>query len=725
MDARAEPSRPLRMWVGPEPTVNRVGERWFDQLEASGFARGIDDIDRLCGLGVERVRFPLLWERIAPDSLDACRWDWADARLARLRERDVAPILGLVHHGSGPRYTDLLDLQFPEKLAAYARLAAQRYPWADAWTPVNEPLTTARFSGLYGFWYPHERGVRPFVRALLNQMRGVALAMRAIREVNPCAQLVQTEDLGYTASTGPLRYQARFDNARRWLSFDLLCGRVSPRHTLWKFLRSADVGEAELMWFVENACPPDIIGINCYVTSERFLDHRLQHYPACLHGGNGRHRYADVERVRVQRQRMGSFPVRLREVHARYRRPVAITEVHLGCTRDEQMRWLLHAWRAATDARHEGVDVRAVTAWAAFGSFDWDSLLTRWEGRYEAGLWDVRGPEPRPTALAALVQKLASGEVPTDAVLDDAGWWERDHRVLFPVPSRRRRFMPRGAPVLITGATGTLGRAFARVCEDRGLPHLLLPRARLDIADPASVHDAIARHRPWAIINAAGYVRVDDAEGDARHWRENVEGPTVLAETCAASGIRLLTFSSDLVFDGAKDEAYLESDRPNPLNAYGAGKHASEIAVLGRWPEALVVRTAAFFGPWDAYNFVTLTLQALRRGARWQAAEDQWVSPTYVPHLVHASLDLLIDGAQGLWHLANQGEVSWFQLARDAARGAGLDERLVDPVPTAALTLRAARPRRVPLGTERGCLLPPLDAALRAYFGDVAPDHAA
>jgi dTDP-4-dehydrorhamnose reductase len=725
MSARAAQSRPLRMWVGPEPTVNRVGDRWFDQLEANGFAHRLEDIDRLCDLGVERVRFPLLWERTAPESLEECRWDWSDVRLERLRQRGVGAILGLVHHGSGPRYTDLLDLGFPEKLAEYARRAAERYPWVDHWTPVNEPLTTARFSGLYGFWYPHGKGVQPFVRALINQMRGVALAMREIRRMNPRAQLVQTEDLGYTSSTVPLRYQARFENERRWLSFDLLCGRVGPRHALWKFLRSVDVSEAELMWFVEQPCPPDILGINCYVTSERFLDHRLQHYPASLHGGNGRDRYADVERVRVRRQTLGSFAVRLREAHARYQLPVAITEAHLGCTRDEQMRWLLHAWRAASEARREGVDVLAVTAWAAFGSFDWDSLLTRWEGRYEPGLWDVRGPDPRPTALASLVQTLASGEAPTHAVLHDEGWWERGHRVLFPAPSRARQRAPRGAPALITGATGTLGRAFARVCEGRGIPHLLLPRAQLDIADPASVRDAIARHRPWAIINAAGYVRVDDAEEDARHWRENVEGPTVLAETCAESGIRLLTFSSDLVFDGAKDDAYLESDEPNPLNAYGAGKHASEVAVLGRWPEALVVRTAAFFGPWDRYNFVTQTLQALQRGTRWRAADDQWVSPTYVPHLVHASLDLLIDGAQGLWHLANQGEVSWFQLARDAARAAGLDTGLVEPVPTAALPLRAARPRRVPLASERGYLLPPLDAALRAYFGDVAPERIA
>jgi dTDP-4-dehydrorhamnose reductase len=722
MHQAARAQAPMRLWVGPEPTVNRVGDRYFDQLEANGFAHRLDDIDRLCELGPERVRFPLLWERTAPDDPAACSWGWSEVRLQRLRTLAVKPILGLLHHGSGPRYTSLEDPQFPEKLATYARQVTQRYPWVDAYTPVNEPLTTARFSGLYGLWYPHGRSVRSFVRTLINQLRGIVLAMREVRAVNPDAQLVQTEDLGFTASTWRLRYQACFENERRWLTFDLLAGRVDERHPMWGYLRSGGAKPDELDWFVENPCPPDVIGINAYVSSERFLDHRLDRYPALVHGGNGQDRYADVERVRVRGQIIGGFAARLRETHARYGLPIAVTEAHLGCTRDEQLRWLLDAWRAAEDARSGGIDVRAVTAWAAFGSFDWDSLLTRWDGHYEPGLWDVRGPQPRATALAGLVQRLAAGARTPEPVLQGEGWWRRDSRIVYPQPPNRRARRARGAPVLITGATGTLGRAFARVCEVRGIPYLLLRRADLDIADAASVQQAIARHAPWAIVNAAGYVRVDDAEGDARHWRENVQGPIALAEACAQARVRLLTFSSDLVFDGEKPQAYLESDRPNPLNAYGSGKHVCEVEVLARHPQALVVRTAAFFGPWDPYNFVTRTLQALRRGERWRAAADQWVSPTYVPHLVQASLDLLIDGEGGLWHLANQGEASWFELARSAALGAQLDVSLIEPVPGKALPLKAARPRRVPLSSERGCLLPPLESALAAYLGEVSRD---
>ena len=149
-----------------------------------------------------------------------------------LRERGIKVIGGLLHHGSGPKYTDLLDPDFPRKLADYAARVAERYPWIEMWTPVNEPLTTARFSGLYGHWYPHGRDYPTFLRALVNQCKGTLEAMRAIRRAIPGARLVQTEDLGKTFSTAPLRYQAAHENERRWLSLDLLCGRVDVRH-IW------------------------------------------------------------------------------------------------------------------------------------------------------------------------------------------------------------------------------------------------------------------------------------------------------------------------------------------------------------------------------------------------------------------------------------------------------------------------------------------------------------
>ena len=221
-----------------------------------------------------------------------------------------------------------------------------------------------------------------------------------------------------------------------------------------------------------------------------------------------------------------------------------------------------------------------------------------------------------------------------------------------------------------------------------------------------------------AVVNTAGFVRVDDAEHDPRQWRENVTGPVELARACARHGVRLLSFSSDLVFDGGKSQPYVEGDEAQPLNAYGRAKRAAEMQVLASCPSALMVRTAAFFGPWDAYNFVTLGLQALQRGEHWPAAHDQWVSPTYVPDLVHATLDLLVDGESGIWHLANRGAVTWSSLAAMAAEAAKLDARLVRAVPAASLGHVAVRPRFSALGSERGLLMPTLEEGIVSYVAE-------
>ena len=134
---QAEPE--LALWAGVEATVNRVGSNYSDQIERSGHALRVSDLDRLASLGVKTLRYPVLWERTAPHSLDEFDWRWADERLNYLRRLDIKPIIGLLHHGSGPPYTNLLDPEFPEKLARFAAAVAQRFPWVEDYTPVNEP----------------------------------------------------------------------------------------------------------------------------------------------------------------------------------------------------------------------------------------------------------------------------------------------------------------------------------------------------------------------------------------------------------------------------------------------------------------------------------------------------------------------------------------------------------------------------------------------------------
>lgn len=436
---------PLELWGGIECTVNRVGDRFHDQLRASGHDGRLADLDLVADLGVRAVRYPVVWERTAPDPSGACDFTWADRRLEHLRRRGVAPIVGLVHHGSGPAHTSLLDPEFPAKLARYAAAVARRYPWVEQWTPVNEPLTTARFSALYGHWFPHRCDDASFVRALYNQCRGVQLAMRAIRRVVPRARLVQTEDLGMTLSTPLLCYQAVFENERRFLSYDLLCGRVRRGHPMYAYLRAAGLDERELA-ALRDEPPPDVLGVNHYVTSVRFLDERTGHYPAEMVGGNGRHAYVDVEAVRVCEEDFVEPAELLRQLWGRFHLPIAVTEAHLGCTEDEQIRWFKEIWDAARVCRELGVDVRAVTAWSLLGAFDWHCLVTREDGCYEPGAFDVRHDPPRPTALAGFLRDLSRRPDASHPALSTPGWWRLPTRLLHPpvsrgrVPARRRRF---------------------------------------------------------------------------------------------------------------------------------------------------------------------------------------------------------------------------------------------------------------------------------------------
>jgi dTDP-4-dehydrorhamnose reductase len=700
------------LWAGPECTIVRLGGRWRDQCAETGHRDRDADVERIAALGIRTVRYPILWESVAPKRPDRLDFAWSDGRIEALTARGVEVIGGLLHHGSGPAYTSLLDPDFPARLADYAARVAARYPQIAKWTPVNEPLTTARFSALYGHWYPHRSDYPAFLRALVNQCKGIAAAMAAIRSVNPAAELIQTEDLGKTFSTPRLRDQAGHENERRWLSLDLLAGRVAPGHPLYHFLIDAGIGEAELDAFADGAATPDLIGINHYLTSDRFLDERLHLYPELPAGGNGREAYVDAEAVRVAGiEGAVGIEARVDEAWRRYGIPLAVTEVHHGCTRDEQLRWFAEVWHAAEKLRRRQVEIRAVTLWSLFGNMDWRSLVTRDDGVYDPGAFDIRAPVPRPTALAGAAASFAAGAACDHPVLSSPGWWRRPGR-FYPWCAAADGPPKQGRPLLVTGATGTLGGALARIAAHRGLPVRLTSRAELDLGDDRSIAHMIERVEPWAIVNAAGFVRVADAEREAGAcMAANAAGAGRLARVAAARAIPFVTFSSDLVFDGLRGP-YCESDAPAPTSIYGHSKLSAEQLVAAAGGQALIVRTSAFFGPWDRHNFAWAVIEALRRGEPVSASESEIVSPTFVPDLCHAMLDLLIDGETGIWHLANQGETSWFDFARAIAAGAGLD-------PSPIFARETAPRRRTSLVSERGTLLRPLAAALDAYLAEV------
>ena len=367
--------------------------------------------------------------------------------------------------------------------------------------------------------------------------------------------------------------------------------------------------------------------------------------------------------------------------------------------------------------------MRGVTAWAAFGTVDWSSLLTRETGHYETGLWDIRSEPPRRTALGALAASLAKGEadggtrLTSHPVLAGPGWWQRDLRLDVEPHGPVGALPARGAPLLIVG-DGALARAFARLSHTRGLPYELLTAADLDIADAAAVAGTLDAHAPWAVIEAADDEDIDAAETDPRHWRLHAEGPATLAAACARAGVRLLALSTDHVFPGRDGAPYREHDEVAPLNAHGRAKAHAERALLACAPDALVIRSAGLFCPWDGDNFVARGIARLRAGRAWPAAHDRVLSPTYAPDLVQAALDLLIDGERGLWHLTNGEALSWADLARRAAGHASLDVAQVLACAGAELGEVARRAGFSALGSGRGVLLPSLDDALSRYRHD-------
>ena len=696
--------------------MNRVKGRYFDQLEKNGHRDRIEDLDRFADLGIRTLRYPVLWEKVQRESRESFDWAWSDERLARMQELEISPIIGLLHHGSGPRWTDLLDPEFPLKFAAYALAVAQRYPWIDAFTPINEPLTTARFSGLYGHWYPHGRDEATFHKILFNEIEGTILAMEAIRSVNPAAKLIQTEDLGKVFSTPLLRYQADFENERRWLSFDLLSGRFTEKSFLWKFITETPGADRKQLDRIvsRGGCSPDTYGINYYITSERFLDEDLDCHPPETHGGNFFHKYADVAAVRVRPEGLIGSEALVMETYERYRGPVAITEVHVGCTREEQLRWLMEEWHTGLRLQEKGVPILAVTTWALLGAFDWNSLVTREAGTYEPGAFDARSTPPRLTAIGRACQALCGKGDFTHPVLDVVGWWRRSERFL-----RARKARPRGwnaRSLLILGGEGSLGRTLGHLCNLRGLPHQLLSRHEANICHAESIARAVDKYRPWAVINAAAYTHIDAAESEQRQcFAVNTQGASSAAGVCRRAGLPFATLSSDLVFDGEKDGAYDEEDATRPLSAFGLSKERAEQEVTCRYPQALILRTASLFGPWSLPRFLGSVLR--NRGMTTVPAGN--MSPTYIPDLGHALLDLLIDGESGIWHLANHGKLSWTDFVRIVCEAANI------PSPTMRVASRGSLPARRPLHSvlcsRRGSLMPTLESAFSRFRNEVVP----
>jgi dTDP-4-dehydrorhamnose reductase len=488
------------MWGGIECSHVRAGDRVRDQIAETGHRERTGDLDLIGDLGLRTLRYPVVW--------GAAEWSWTDARLARLRALGIRPIAGLLHHGWGPGDMHALHPGFVDAFASHAEDVARRYPWVRDYTPINEPVTTARFSYLYGHWFPHMRDEAAFLRAVVACAVATTEAMRRIRLHRPDARLIQTEDMGRIFAVPALQYQADYENERRFLGTDLLAGRVTPHHPFHGRLLAAGVSADDLARLADAPCPPDILGIDHYLTSDRFLDTDLARHPPATHGGNGRDVYADTSAYHEPALLPDlGFRARLREVHARTGLTLAITEAHAACTREEQVRWLCEAWGAAESARRDGVPVIAVTSWALFGSVDWNSLLTRDEGHYESGAFCLRDGIPHRTAVADAVAAFATDGAFAHPVADGTGWW-----------GGAKGGAPTGIAVSLSGEAAHRARV-AALCADRGIDVVRMGAAA-HIAVEATTEGPLKltfRHLGAAAAHVRDVAHADDLPHEAHH----------------------------------------------------------------------------------------------------------------------------------------------------------------------------------------------------------------
>ena len=263
-------------------------------------------------------------------------------------------------------------------------------------------------------------------------------------------------------------------------------------------------------------------------------------------------------------------------------------------------------------------------------------------------------------------------------------------------------------PLLVFGAGGQVGQELMALGRERGVAMVGLTRGETDITDRASIHDAVERHRPRLIINAAAYTAVDKAESEPDLARAiNAEGAVNLAEAAAGIDAPILHISTDYVFDGTKRGAYDEHDRLAPLGVYGRTKAEGEAGVRAANTRHVILRTAWVYGVHGG-NFLKTMLRLARERDRLRVVGDQRGCPTATRDIAEAVL--AVDGAlgrdpafAGTFHFAGTGVTSWhgFAVAIVAAQAAFTGRHPpVDAITTADFPTPAKRPANSELDSD-------------------------
>lgn len=279
--------------------------------------------------------------------------------------------------------------------------------------------------------------------------------------------------------------------------------------------------------------------------------------------------------------------------------------------------------------------------------------------------------------------------------------------------------------VLITGSDGMLGSEVMRLlARDEQVQTVGTTVADMDITNLARVRDVLYEHRPTHIVHCAAFTFVDQAEKDLlRAYQINAEGTKNLAFFCRELDVELIYLSTDYVFPGSKEEPYLETDRPAPLNAYGQTKLLGEIYTSTLLERHKVVRTSWLNGLGGDFtrNFIETMLRVSETRSVLSLVADQVGRPTFTFDLGQMLVTLLDVNAYGIFHVTNSGQCSWFEFAKEIFAEAGRTDLELRPILSEQFRSAAKRPHYSVLDNGRlralGLpLLPDWQESLKEYF---------
>lgn len=271
--------------------------------------------------------------------------------------------------------------------------------------------------------------------------------------------------------------------------------------------------------------------------------------------------------------------------------------------------------------------------------------------------------------------------------------------------------------IVITGAQGQLGTDLRQILQGHQLTALDLPA--FDLTDPDCAR-AIVEAVPEVVIHAGAYTDVDGAEGNpGLAMAVNAEGTERVACAAAKTGARLIYISTDYVFDGLGTRPYVESDPANPVSAYGESKRAGELRAMACCRNTLVIRTAWLYGH-HGRNFVKTILQLAADRPCLKIVADQRGCPTFSEDLAGMIDSLVAHPAQGILHLTNEGDCTWYEFASEIVKLSG--RRVpVEPIPTSEMPRPAKRPAYSVLSTDRlhqlGFRMPAWQDGLQRFMG--------